>query len=110
MTKKRKFLLEKITEIKAVGKKECYDLTVPDNHNFFANNILVHNSGSLEESADSCILLHNNYLYSFDHKDYGKIEVAIAKNRHGRTGATTLSWYPEIMMFGQKVITIGGHD
>lgn len=32
-----------ITSIKEKGKEKVYDITVEDNHNFFANNILVHN-------------------------------------------------------------------
>lgn len=33
-----------IKSIEYVGKKQTYDLNVPDTHNFIANNIVVHNS------------------------------------------------------------------
>lgn len=32
-----------ITQIEPLGKLPCYDITVEDNHNYFSNNILVHN-------------------------------------------------------------------
>lgn len=34
----------KIKSIKRIPKNDRYDLTVPKNHNFFANNILIHNT------------------------------------------------------------------
>jgi hypothetical protein len=38
----------KITNIKKVQKQTQYDIGVDNNHNFFANNILVHNCQNLE--------------------------------------------------------------
>ncbi|MGA9367569.1 MAG: error-prone DNA polymerase [Steroidobacteraceae bacterium] len=35
-----------IVEIKAVGRRETYDLQIEKNHNFLANNLVVHNSHS----------------------------------------------------------------
>lgn len=35
---------DEIVSIKQVGKEDTYDLTVKNNHNYFANDILVHNS------------------------------------------------------------------
>lgn len=40
-----KIELVKIKSIEAFKEEPVYDLTVNDNHNFFANDILVHNSG-----------------------------------------------------------------
>jgi dUTPase len=36
---------EKVKEIVSVGKKNLYHLTVRKNHNFFGNNICLHNCG-----------------------------------------------------------------
>jgi DNA polymerase-3 subunit gamma/tau len=33
----------RITKITKISSEDRYDLEVEDNHNFFANNILVHN-------------------------------------------------------------------
>ena len=50
---------------KLIIKEDVYDITVKDNHNFYANNILVSNCGEIPLSElDSCRLLVVN-LYSF---------------------------------------------
>jgi superfamily II DNA or RNA helicase len=36
---------EKISSIKYIGEEEVFDMEVEDNHNFVANNFIVHNSG-----------------------------------------------------------------
>jgi Mrp family chromosome partitioning ATPase len=41
----RYFKLEKITEIRYVGKEEVYDIKTDNLHNFIANGIVVHNTG-----------------------------------------------------------------
>lgn len=45
---------DKVASITPVGLKETYDLTVPGSHNFVANDVVVHNSEILFETA-----LHN---------------------------------------------------
>lgn len=35
---------EEVVELSAVGVRRVYDLTVPDTHNFLANNFIVHNT------------------------------------------------------------------
>jgi pyruvate/2-oxoacid:ferredoxin oxidoreductase beta subunit len=39
------FTVEKITDIKLIGKEETLDLRVEDEHNFIADGIVVHNTG-----------------------------------------------------------------
>lgn len=46
-------------------------------------------SGSIEADADEVLFLHRN-----EEEFYGEIEVAVAKNRHGSTGAVRLAWQP----------------
>jgi len=47
----------RIKKINIVKNEDVYDLTIKDNHNFFANNILVHNCGEVPLSPyDSCRL------------------------------------------------------
>jgi ribonucleoside-diphosphate reductase alpha chain len=56
---------EEIDTIEVVDNETVYDLTVEDNHNFFANELLVHNCGEIILSAyDSCRLMLVN-LTSF---------------------------------------------
>lgn len=54
----------KIKEINISRNEDVYDLQVEDNHNFFANGILVHNCGEIFMHEDSCRLIHVN-LSSF---------------------------------------------
>jgi ribonucleoside-diphosphate reductase alpha chain len=56
---------EEIDTIEVVDNEDVYDLTVEDNHNFFANDLLVHNCGEIILSPyDSCRLMLVN-LTSF---------------------------------------------
>lgn len=55
----------KIKKINIKSNEDVYDLTVMDNHNFFANKLLVHNCGEITLCPyDSCRLLAIN-LYSY---------------------------------------------
>lgn len=60
-----KIINTKIKKIKPISNEDVYDLTVEDNHNFFANNVLVHNCGEIPlPDGDSCRLIAIN-LYSY---------------------------------------------
>jgi len=55
----------KIKSINIVDNEDVYDIEVKDNHNFFANNLLVHNCAELVLcDGDSCRLLLLN-LFSY---------------------------------------------
>lgn len=53
-----------VVSVTDCGTADVYDLQVKDNHNFFANGILVHNCGEIFMHEDSCRLIHLN-LSSF---------------------------------------------
>jgi len=56
-------LWDEIDCIESSENEDVYDLTVDDTHNFFANNLLVHNCGEIPLSAyDSCRLIVTNLL------------------------------------------------
>lgn len=44
-------LYDEIVSISYIGKKETYDITVEKDHNFIANDIIVHNTWLLQEAA-----------------------------------------------------------
>ena len=45
---------DKVVAIEYVGEEETYDITVPDTHNFVANDILVHNSHAADYAVLTC--------------------------------------------------------
>ena len=55
-----------ITEIEPIGKHQCYDLTVEEDHNFIANDTVVHNTALMASLAyniaayneDVCVIFH----------------------------------------------------
>lgn len=63
---KKAMLYEKI---KLSVLEDVYDLTVKDNHNFYANGVLIKNCGEIPMSSDSCRLIHCN-LTSFVDNPY----------------------------------------
>ena len=46
---------DKIKSLEYNGKIQCYDLTIPDTHNFIANDVVVHNTTWLVHMAASLI-------------------------------------------------------
>lgn len=53
----------------------------------------LRDSGSIEQDADSVMFLHRN------ENEQQKVQVIIAKNRHGATGTVELGWTPEFTSF-----------
>jgi replicative DNA helicase len=50
---------DEIVEIEYTGEKQVYDLTIPDTHNFVANDICVHNTAISLNIAYNMAKLHN---------------------------------------------------
>ncbi|MCW1967837.1 MAG: replicative DNA helicase [Anaerolineae bacterium] len=50
---------DKITKIEFIGEQQVYDLTIPETHNFVANDMLVHNTS---------LMLNLGYNASFRHR------------------------------------------
>lgn len=53
----------------------------------------LRDSGSIEQDADSVMFLHRTP------EETQKVQVVIAKNRHGATGTVELGWVPEFTSF-----------
>jgi len=87
---------DEIISIEELGVEDVYDATVPDVHNFVANDIIVHNS--IEQDADIvAFLLRREYYDPMDKP--GMAEFIVAKNRHGGIGNVNLTFRKEIAQF-----------
>ena len=74
-----------------------YDLTVPENHNFIANNIVVHNS--IEQDADAVLFIYREDYYIEDTDRQNIADILVAKHRHGSTGTVSLFFRKELTQF-----------
>ena len=56
---------DRVTEIRPAGEEQVYDLTIPETHNFVANDISVHNSSFSTNVAQSIALKHGKSVGIF---------------------------------------------
>lgn len=56
-------------------------------------------SGSIEQDADSVIMVYRPGEYKEQDDTGGKTSLLIEKNRHGPTGSVTVFWHPETQQF-----------
>jgi replicative DNA helicase len=95
---------DKIKSIEYIGEHEVYDATVDINHNFIANNIIVHNS--IEQDADIVMFIHREELYHpGTEKHKGRAKLIVAKHRNGATGEIDLAWIAERATFDDIDLT-----
>jgi len=83
---------ERVTSIEPAGEEMTYDLVVPGHHNFVANDIVVHNSGSIENDSDVVILIHREDAYKPESPRAGEADFIIAKHRNGPTCTVTVAF------------------
>jgi replicative DNA helicase len=83
---------DKVVSVKKVGREMTYDLTVRDYHNFVSNDIIVHNSGSLEQDADLVVFVYRDVVYNEDTENPEVMELITAKFRAGNIG-TDRVWF-----------------
>ena len=60
-------------------------------------------SGSIEQDADSVIMLYREDYYDKDNPEVQNVaECIVAKNRHGETGTVYLQWLPQYTTFSDR--------
>lgn len=89
---------DEIMSIESRGVEEVYDAEIPGNHNFVANDIVVHNS--IEQDADVVMFIYRDDYYDKETENQNIAEILIRKHRNGPTGDVQLFWKPEYMKFG----------
>jgi hypothetical protein len=80
--------LDEVMEVSKAGDLDTFDFVIPENHCFFANSVLVHNSGDIENCADIVIFIHRQ-------KGSTEAELIVAKNRYGSKGIVPVIWNRE---------------
>jgi replicative DNA helicase len=90
---------ETVASIEPEGVEEAYDLTVGDLHNFCVDDLITHNSGSLEQEADVVSFLYRDGYYNPETPEPDMTEFIIAKHRNGPTGAVKLRFQREYTLF-----------
>ncbi len=56
-------------------------------------------SGSIEQDADQVIFLYRDEYYNKNSEDAGRVEVILAKNRHGQLTTVKLAYLANFLMF-----------
>lgn len=88
---------DQVVAIEPGGVEEVYDITVPDIHNFVANDIIVHNS--IEQDADVVMFIYREDYYDKDTERKGITDILIRKHRNGPVGEIELMFKPEQTRF-----------
>lgn len=88
---------DEIISITPLGIEEVFDATVPDTHNFVANDFIIHNS--IEQDSDVVMFIYRDDYYDPGSERKNIAEILIRKHRHGPTGDVELYFKPEYMKF-----------
>ena len=59
-------------------------------------------SGSIEQDADSVMMLYRDDYYNPDTEEKNVAECIVAKNRHGEIGTVKLQWLPQYTTFADR--------
>ncbi|MCB0064795.1 MAG: replicative DNA helicase [Caldilineaceae bacterium] len=97
ITEKEDVYWDSLVTVESEGIEPVYDLTVPGNHNFVADNIIVHNS--IEQDADAVLFIYREDYYIEDTDRQNIADIIVAKHRHGATGTVSLFFRKELTQF-----------
>ena len=88
---------DEIISITPLKVEEVYDATVPETHNFIANDIILHNS--IEQDADVVLFIHREDRYRSDSPKKSIADIIIAKHRNGPVGKVELYFDEKVVSF-----------
>jgi replicative DNA helicase len=81
---------DSVAAIEPLGEQEVFDATVPGEHNFLADGVMVHNS--IEQDSDLVLLVHRPDLYEPETERAGEADLIIAKHRNGPTATVAVAF------------------
>jgi replicative DNA helicase len=91
---------DRIESITPAGEEDVYDLTVPGPASWLADGIVSHNSGAIEQDADTICFLYREEVYEKDKEEVkGVAEVIIGKQRSGPIGTANVAFLHEFTRF-----------
>ena len=85
---------DEIVSIEKQGIEEVFDLVIDKVHNFVANDVIVHNSGGIEQDADVVL-----FLYREDPEDLENCKLLVAKHRNGALSTIDLRFRGDRIRF-----------
>jgi replicative DNA helicase len=88
---------DKVASIEPDGEEEVFDLTVPELHNFVANDIIVHNS--IEQDADIVMFIYRDEVYNPNSEFPNIAEIIVSKHRSGPTGTLNVFFKKQLAQF-----------
>jgi replicative DNA helicase len=101
---------DEVASIEHVGEQETYDLTVPGDHNFVADDIVVHNSALVTNIAENAALEHGKpvALFSLEMSEAELAQRFVAsqariKGEELRKGRVAENRWPKILQACQRL-------